>query len=185
MINRTYFVNVPAGQRTQPDYIDICVQATMGTRLLPVANPVTFGAANVTAPPNGWAAACGDAAYYEVRGRPLRLEHLFGEGVAAGYTQRTNLGFHLTVTPYGDHRGVAVGPGGAILSQSLLAHAGGDVGTAIPATDLADPVYGVAQPVIRIYVPKSEGAAVDTGLFVVSLDVMERKDDDISNIGGP
>jgi hypothetical protein len=185
MINRTYIVNVPVAQRAQPDYVDICVRATMGTRLLPVADPATFGAANVTAPPSGWVAACNVAAYYEVRGRTLRLEHLFGEGAAAGFTQRTNLGFQLTVTPYGDHRAATSPPGGAILSQSLLAHAGGDAGTAIPATDLVDPVYGVAQPVIRLYVPKAMAAATDVGLFVVSLDIFERKDDDFDNVGGP
>lgn len=185
MINRTYVMSVPGAQRTQPNFVDICVQATMGTRLLPVADPVTFGAANVTTPPPGWVVACGAAAYYEVRGRTLRLEHLFGEGIAAGFTQRANLGFKLTVTPYGSHL-TATGPvGGAILSQSLLAHAGGDGGTAIQTTDLADPVYGIAQPVIRVYVPKTQGTATDTGLFLVSLDIAERKDDDYDNIGSP
>jgi hypothetical protein len=186
MINRTYVVNVPGSQRVQAPYIDICVRATMGTRLLPVADPVTYGAANVTAPPAGWVAACGGAAYYEIRGRTLRLEHLFGEGAAAGYVQRTNLNFDLTVTPYGDHRlgGAGAALGGAQLSQSLLEHVGGDVGTAIPATDLADPVYGVAQPVIRVHVPQIENLATDTGLLLVSLNIFEMGDDDVHKVKG-
>jgi hypothetical protein len=113
--------------------------------------------------------------------------YLVSEGVAQGYTQRANLGFKLTVTPYGDHTtSVPSAGGGAILSQSLLEHVGGDPAPAIPATDLADPTYGVVQPVIRLYVPKSqEGVALDPGLFLVSLDIAERKDDDYDHTGSP
>lgn len=188
MINRTYIAQFNTLGQGAPAILDICVQATMGTRLLPVADPVTYGAANVTAPPAGWVAANGNGAYYEVRGRTLSLEHLFGAGAAAGFVQRTNLGFHLTVTPYGSwlaQVGNTVRLGGVQLSQSLLAAVGGDVGAAIAATNLADPVYGVAQPVIRIHAPNDGESQLASGLLVVSLLIAERKDDDYANIGSP
>jgi hypothetical protein len=190
MINRTYVVNLPSAQRAQGQIVDICVQATMGTRALPVADPATYGAGNVTAPPAGWVAACGGTAYYEVRGRTLRFEHLFGAGAAGGFVSRTNLGFHLSVQPYGSW-----GAGnsfehlaGVQMSQSLIAAVGGDVGGAIPPPNpnCPDPVYGVAQPVIRIYVPFTEqGAAMAVGILLVNFSIFERKDDDFSNIGSP
>lgn len=190
MIHRTYFVNIPTAQRSARATIDICVRATMGTRLLPVADPALYGAGNVTVPPAGWETACGGAAYYELRGRTLRVEQLATAGQAAGYVQRANLGFALSVTPYGGSwlagAGDRILPCSAQLSASLLEHVGGDVGGAIPATDLADPVYGgIAQPVIRIFAPWDEGGVQVTGLLVVNFDIAERKDEDYDNIGGP
>jgi len=181
-------VSFPAAQRVSPAFIDICVQATMGTRPLPIANPATYGAANVTAPPAGWTAVCGDAAYYETRGRTLPFEHLFAAGAAGGFTQKTNLGFKLILTPYGVWMpAAAVSPPSALLSQSLLAALGGDVGGAITATNLADPVYGVAQPVIRVYAPYiGEGLGYLTDVrMLVHFEVAERKDEDYSPVGGP
>jgi hypothetical protein len=185
MISRTYFAKLASGQRIG-GYLDICVQHTMGTRLAPVADPATF--LGVTAPPAGWVAANGNSAYYEVRGRTLRIEHLFGEGAAAGFVQRANLGFRLSVVPYGNWQAqVALNfaLGGIALSQSLLAAVGGDTSPAIAANNLADPVYGTAQPVIRIYAPMSDQAYVETGLLLINLDIAERKDEDFSNIGSP
>ena len=187
MINRTYIVSLPAAQRVAAAFVDICVQATMGTRLLPVANPATYGAANVTTPPTGWTAVCGDAAYYELRGRTLPFEHLFAAGAAGGFTQKCNLGFKLVVTPYGDwHTLLGFSPPSAQLSQSLLSAVGGDAGGAVPATNLADPVYGVAQPVVRVYAPQDVEPAPATGLLmVVHLEVNERQEEDFSPVGGP
>jgi hypothetical protein len=184
MINRTYVVTFPASQRTQVGSVDICVHASMGTRLLPVADPATYGAGNVTPPPAGWVAANGGAAYYELRGRTLNFEHLFAAGAAGGFTQRCNLGFTLALTPYGDwSQWFGYSFPSARLSQSLLAHVGGDTGGAIPASDLADPVYGVAQPVIRIYTPEAQ-AGFAAGTMLVHLQIMERKDEDFSPVGG-
>ena len=184
MINRTYIVSFPTTQRVQAAYVDICVRATMGTRVLPVANPVTYGAGNVTAPPPGWAAACGDAAYYELRGRTLAFERLFAAGAAGGFTQRANLGFHLSVVPYGaSWASIDVSAIPPLFSQSLLAAVGGDAGGAVPATNLADPVYGIAQPVIRVFTPVA-GESAAAGVVLVTLGIAERKDEDFSPVGG-
>lgn len=187
MIYRTYVVSLPTAQRTAPNYVDICVRATMGTRVLPVANPITYGAPNVTAPPAGWVAACGDAAYYEIRGRVVPCERLFAAGAAGGFTERTRLGFKLIVTPYGDwHSLTGYSPPAAQLSQSLWAAVGGDTGGAVPATNLADPVYGIAQPVIRVFAPRNgEGGPATALLMLVHFDIAERKDEDYSPVGGP
>jgi hypothetical protein len=185
MISRTYFAKLSSDQRAM-SYLDICVQWTMGTRLAPVADPATF--AGVTAPPAGWVAANGNGAYYEVRGRTLRHEHLFGEGAAAGFTERGHLGFRLSVVPYGNWQAQVTSNanlGGVHLSQSLLAAVGGDTTPAIAANNLADPVYGTAQPVIRIYAPLNIAEIMPTGLLLVCLDIAERKDEDFSNIGSP
>ena len=186
MIHRTYVVNFPGAQRAQPVFVDICVRATMGTRPLPVADPATYGAGNVTPPPAGWVAVCGGAAYYELRGRTISFERLFAAGAAGGFTERARLGFHLSLTPYGDWTAfVAYSPPCVQLSQSLLAALGGDVGTAIPATNLADPVYGIAQPVIRVFVPRNGAAAHAVGPMLVNFSIAERKDEDFSPAGGP
>jgi hypothetical protein len=185
MIKRTYVVGFPVPQRTSPNFVDICVRAPMGTRTLPVANSITFGP-NVTPPPPNWIATCGDAAYYEIRGRTLSFEHLFAAGAAGGFTERAHLGFDLIVTPYGMSWAIAQGfsPPAAQLSQSLLAAVGGDFGNAVPATNLADPTYGVPQPVIRISVPRV-GQTPLMGLAVlVHLNIAERKDEDFSSVGG-
>jgi hypothetical protein len=186
MINRTYVVKAPYAARDS--FVDICVQATMGTRLVPVADPTLFPpGASITPPPTGWAAACGDAAYYEIRGRTLRFDHLAGEGAVGGFTERTHLGFILSVTPYGDPIATAnwAISDGAQLSASLLAAVGGDTAGAIAAANLADPVYGVAQPVIRIYKPVFAGEGTRAKLYIVNFSVMERKDEDYANIGSP
>jgi hypothetical protein len=178
MINRTYIVKTPS---TRATFVDICVRATMGTRLAPVADPATY--VHATPAPSGWAAACGDAAYYEIRGRTLRLEHLFAEGAVGGFTPRVALGFNLSVVPYGVTAGVTSAVSGVQLSQSLLAAVGGDVDTAIAAANLADPAYG---PVIRLSIPLvGYGNPQVAALYVVSFSVAERKDDDYDNLGSP
>lgn len=185
MIHRTYFVSFPVSQRTQAPFVDVCVQATMGTRLMPVADPATYGAGNVTPPPAGWVAVCGGSAYYELRGRTSRFERLFAAGAVGGFTQRCNLGFTLSITPFGDWSPWAgyTWPS-CRLSQSLLAMVGGDVGGAIAANSLADPVYGVAQPVIRLYTPAAQAGYL-AGTVVVNFSIAERKDEDFSPAGGP
>jgi hypothetical protein len=176
MINRTYIVKTPSARAL---FTDICLRSPMGTRLAPVADTATYPGS--TPPPAGWVAACDDGAYYEVRGRPLRFEHLFAEGAVGGFTSRFNLGFHLSIVPYGVSAGVASAITGVLPSQSLLAAVGGDVDGAIAASNLADPAYG---PVIRVYNPTFSQGQV-SALYVVSLSIAERKDDDFSNIGSP
>lgn len=179
MINRTYIVKTPTDQ----DYVDICVRSPTGSRAAPVANPLLY--AGVTPAPTGWAVVCGDAAYYEIRSRTLRIEHLAAEGVAGGYTQRTNLGFQLVVTPYGVQtvQGLMAVMNGAQLSASLLAGVGGDAGGAIANTVLADPAYG---PVIRIFNPYMDvERSAFSAIYLVHFSIAERKDEDLCNIGGP
>jgi hypothetical protein len=179
MINRTYIVKTPTDQ----PFVDICVRSPTGSRAAPVANPLLY--LGVTPPPTGWAAVCGDSAYYEIRSRTLRIEHLAVEGVAGGYTQRTNLGFILSVTPYGVQlvQGLMAVMNGAQLSSSLLAGVGGDAGGAIANTVLADPAYG---PVIRIFNPYEDVERSSfASIYVVNFSIMERKDEDLCNIGGP
>lgn len=187
MIHRTYVVNFPSTQRIQAAFIDICVRATMGTRPLPIADPAVYGAGNVTAPPAGWVAACGGTAYYELRGRTISFERLFAAGAAGGFTERAHLGFHLSLTPYGSAWDALVGytKPHAQLSQSLLAAVGGDTGGAIPATNLADPVYGIAQPVIRVFTPLIPQGLSGVGVMLVHFSIAERKDEDFSPAGGP
>lgn len=180
MINRTYVVKTPSTGRSSSGYVDICVQSNVGSRSLPVADPINYGAGNVTAPPSGWVAVCGDAAYYEIRGRELRLEHLAAAGVAGGFTPRTNLGFRLAITPYGT-TAVQTITASATLSTSLLTQVGGDTGNVIASITLADPSYG---PVIRIYAPQNGGGLL-TRTLLVHFDIMERKDDDYCNVGSP
>jgi hypothetical protein len=191
MIHRTYVVKTPSGSINA--FVDVCVQAPMGTRLAPVTDPSVLPPGTpVTLPPTGWAGNFGDAAYYEIRGRTLRLERLAG---ANGFTQRTNLGFALVLTPYGaiDHsldREFSLWniSGGVQLSQSLLAAVGD--GLAIPTTNLADPIYGSAQPVIRVFAPltvtgdplaQSEGRSFQ--IYLVHFLIAENKDEDWSPLG--
>ena len=185
MINRTYIVYPP----TDREYIDICVRANTGTRLAPVADPLTFPGA--TPPPTGWVAACGTGAYYEIRGRTIPFQALAAVGAAGGFTQRTNLGFILSMTPYGQQILAGQGPivaiqNGVLLSASLLAAVGGDTGGAIPSIILADPTYGVAQPVIRVFSPyeiNTEGNLHNC--YVLNFSILERKDEDFSPVGSP
>jgi hypothetical protein len=176
MINRTYIVKTPTGQAL---FTDICLRSLMGTRLAPVADPLTYPGS--TPPPAGWVAACGDGAYYEVRGRALPFDHIFAEGTAGGFTQRLNLGFHLSIVPCRSVAGITSAITNVLLSQSLLSAVGGDTGGAIVTASLPDQAYG---PVIRVYNPIATPAPV-SGLYMVSLSIAERKDDDYDNTGSP
>jgi len=190
MINRTYVVKTPSASRA--GYVDICVQAAMGTRTAPVADPSFLPPGSpITAPLPGWATDCGDGAYYEIRGRTLRLEHLAVDGVSGGFTPRANLGFILTLTPYSSPILQDFGPISAVadgiqLSASLFGVVGGDAGGAIPTVVFNDPVYGSSQPVVRVYAPvelNAEGPL--SKIYIVNFSIMERNDEDYSSIGGP
>lgn len=179
MILRTYVVKTPD---TDP-YIDICVAAPMGTQAKPVANPGLYAPGAVTSPPAGWVQPPGvgnsSGAYYELRGRSLRLEARAGQ---QGFTPRANLGFHLIVTPYGEQ---TVPPttnfnNGVQLSASLLAALGGDAGGVIPAATFADPSYG---PVIRLFTLVSINSRLGNPLCLVHFGIAENKDEDFQTLG--
>lgn len=179
MILRTYVVKTPD---TDP-YIDICVAAPMGTQAKPVANPLVYGANNVTSPPAGWVQAPGlgnsSGAYYEIRGRSLRLEARAGQ---VGFTPRANLGFHLIVTPYGEQTvpSTTALTNGVQLSASLLAALGGDAGGVIPVATFADPSYG---PVIRLFTLTFVNSRLGNPLCLVHFGIAENKDEDFSTLG--
>ena len=179
MIYRTYVVKTPD---TDP-FIDICVAATMGTQAKPVASPGLYPPGTVTPPPAGWVSPPGagnsSGAYYELRGRSLRLEARAGQ---TGFTPRANLGFQLVVTPYGAQTlpfTMAL-TNGVQLSASLLAALGGDSGAVIPLAAFPDPSYG---PVIRLFTPTSENSRLGNPLCLVHFSVAENKDEDFQTLG--
>lgn len=183
MINRTYMVFLPQGPESTFPPLDIVVSVP-GTKTAPVADSgVFYPGATVTAPPPGWVTANLNGFYYELRGRAVRLEHVVGE---SGFTPRTNLGFHIAIAPWTDGGSSLVSGYGGLLPSVILSNslsAAGDNALGGAARTLADPSYG---PVIRI----GNDAALHPGdritpLWVVSLGIAERKDDDYDNIGSP
>jgi len=177
MINRTYVVKPPTGASP---FVDICVASPTGSQVLPVCNPAFYAAAN-TPPPAGWAAVNGDAAYYEIRSRVVRLEHLASAGAAGGFAPRCRLGYTLSIYPVAGYD-VFQMPS-VILSASLYGTLGGDANIpvpAIPLNQLADPAYG---PVIRIYGPDRQSIAAEA-VYMVHFSIFERKDEDFSPVGG-
>ena len=187
MLSRTYIVKI-AGTALQVPIApcDIMVEGVVGTQALPVGNSAFYGAANVTAAPADWIAACGSNAYYEIRGRTLRIEKRAAVLAAGGFVPRFNLGWKLSVHPL-----IAVGPDACnlllpivSLSASLIGTPGNAVVMPEPST-FDDPAYG---PCIRINANTSPGAfGVDTTprIYAVHLNVFERKDEDFCNVGGP
>jgi hypothetical protein len=136
-----------------------------------------------TAPPAGWGAANGANWYYEVRGRALRIEKVAG---VAGFTPRTNLGYHLSIVALQDH--TASGDNHNLLpylglSASLApapAISPNLVGIAAYNVALPDPAYG---PVIRVYNSTEFAPRGDWMLYQVDLQIAENKDEDFSTLG--
>lgn len=183
MIHRTYIVKLSSEDIRGFLGLDIVV-AVPGTRLLPVADPGSYGAGNVTAPPAGWVAANGpDAAYYEIRGRALRLEQVAGQ---AGFTPRLNLGFHLSVTALNDAAGNAGQFGGVnqvpyvTLSESLAPPPGANAAIwGAYVNPLPDPAYG---PVIRLWNAISLHSEASP-IYLVDFRIAENKDEDFNTLG--
>jgi hypothetical protein len=170
MIHREYvvqFINV--GSSYFPP-CDIMVEVP-GLQSKPVASASAYGAGNVTPASTDWATACGANAYYELRGRPLRVPVKSG---AVGFTPRFQLGYHISTVPIhrtGEDAAIITFPRVA-LSASLAATPGdANVIQNVPA--LADPTYG---PIIRLSVPSGDSSAAK--LYLVSLDVFEDTDED-------
>lgn len=160
MISRTYVVKMPSTPDTAAP-VDILVQNQPGTQAAPV----------VTA---------GDAAYYELRGRPLRIPVESGGApptaaqIAAGFVPRFRLGVALSITPI--RNAIAGVSPGVQLSSTLASLASTNVGPSINVPALADPAGG---PSIRLI-----GGAATSGLFfLVSLQVPEAKDEDREGTG--
>lgn len=137
---------MPNSVATNP--LDILVQNNPGTKTAPVV-------------------AGGDGAYYELRGRPLRVPNPVG---SAGPVPRLRLGFSLSIVQV-----LAAVSGtfpGAQLSASLAALA---AGSTIPVPTFTDPAGG---PAIRL-VGGTIGEASTAGqIYIVSLLISEPKDED-------
>lgn len=160
MISRLYVVLMPL--ETPGTALNILVESAPGTKDAPIV-------------------AGGDGAYYEWRGRPVRVPvHSGGApptaaAIAAGFTPRLRLGFQVTVTPYG--AAIATDLPSVQLSESLAGDLSStDVGPTISIAALADPA---GEPVIRLV-----GGAGTAGLFyLVSLTCPEGKDEDRTSDG--
>lgn len=150
MISRQYIVKMPNEVSTNP--IDILVQNNPGSQAAPVV-------------------AGGDGAYYEWRGRPLRIPNPSG---SAGYVQRFRLGFLVSVTQY--LNAVGTGLPGVQLSASLAKLSSTDAGPTISVPAFADPAGG---PSIRLI----GGAATAGGVYMVMIQVAEPKDEDRNPTG--
>lgn len=154
MISRTYVVVMPEAESATP--LDILVQDDPGTQ----ADPVVAG---------------GDGAYYELRGRPLRVPVEAGASppsaaaVGAGFVPRLRLGFSLSVVPLAS--AIVTDVPGVRLSESLISLASTDGGPLINVPSFADPAGG---PAIRL----TGGAETAGVFFLVSLVVNEAKDED-------
>jgi hypothetical protein len=159
MISRLYVVEMPTESPANP--LDILVESLPGSKDAP--------------------ALPGDGSYYEWRGRPLRVPvHSGGSpataaAIAAGFTPRLRLGFHVTITPYVG--ALAVDIPGVQLSVSLAGDLSStDAGPSMPIPALADPA---GEPVIRL-----TGGVTTAGLFyLVALMCPEGKDEDRSSEG--
>lgn len=168
MIIRTYVVQMPAGSGSnQP--VDIIVEGYPGTQ----DDPISI--ANGTAP-SGWNAN-GNAAYYELLGRPLRLPNALDNG-ASQYVPRFHLGWNLTVTLMSNSAVPVPPPPSVQYSASLIQNlTSGDAGPSVTVPTFADPTYG---PSIRL----TNGSGGDGGqVYLVTLMVVEPKDIDRTPTG--
>jgi hypothetical protein len=148
MISRTYLVLMPDETPTTP--LDILVESDPGTPDAPVI--------------------VGDAAYFEWRGRPLRIPVLAVDGTDEGFVPRLRLGFSLSILPWSNS--ASAGLPSVQPSESLLGTV--TVGSGTP--NLADPND---EAVIRLI-----GTADTAGqYYIVSLMCPEAKDEDRSNTG--
>jgi hypothetical protein len=146
VISRQYVVLMPNEESTTP--IDILVQNNPGSQAAPVV-------------------AGGDGAYYEWRGRPLRIPN--PSTVAASYVQRFRLGFLVGLLRI--NNSIVTDLPGVQFSASLAKLSSTDAGPTISVPAFADPAGG---PSIRLI----GGAGTAGGIFVLTLSLPEPKDED-------
>lgn len=145
MIKRLYVVKMPTSVPTTA--LDILVTNNPGTQSVPVV-------------------AGGDGAYYEWRGRPLRVPNPSG---TTGFVPRFRLGFAVSIAGYGA-ADVTDLPGFQ-LSASLASVSSTDAGPTISVPTFADPS---GKPALRLV----GGGNTAGQVYLVTLLVMEPKDDD-------
>lgn len=159
MISRTYVVKMPTSSPATP--VDILVQNAPGSQSAPVV-------------------AATDGAYYEWRGRPLRIPVLSGgsppstAAIAAGFVPRFRLGFTVSIVRIA--AAIVTDLPGAQLSSSLAALSSTDSGPTISVTSFPDPAGG---PAIRLI----GGTGTAGGVFQVTLECPEAKDEDREGTG--
>ena len=151
MISRTYVVLMPSGEAASTP-VNIFLQDDPGTIDAPVSQ--------------------GSAAYFEVRGRPVRFETVFADGVANGFVPRLALGYSLSVTPLvSAATPIAASVPAVALSQSLVPDQ-----SILTVPVLADPS---GMPAIQL-----QGSSdTQSHVVLVSLQIMEAKDDDRTGNG--
>jgi len=172
-----------------PGSCDIIV-ALPGSRALPVAGSAIYPGAAVTEPPAGWLVQCGNAAYYEVRGRSLPLPTEVGD---PGFAPRVQLGGYISVVGLQSPNDAAAqlsGEGVQIPFVSLSASLSANIGTAANAAiwgdyvnTFADPSYG---PVIRVwnsFTLHTDDGELEDPLYLVSVGIAEIKDEDFEASG--
>ncbi len=115
-----------------------------------------------------------NGAYYEWRGRPIRLETLAADGATGGFVPRTRLGLKFSIVEITS--GTAGALPGVQLSASLASLASTDAGPTINIPAFADPS---GEPVIRL----RNSADSAEGFFMVSVEISEAKDEDRSPQG--
>jgi hypothetical protein len=158
MICRTYVVKMPTSSSSTP--LDILVQDSPGTQDAPIV--------------------VGDAAYYEWRGRPVRIPVESGgappsaAAITAGFVPRFRLGCLVSLTPI--RTGIASDLPGMQLSSSLASLASTDGGPVINIPAFADPAGG---PAIRL----TGGVGTAGGYYLVALRIPEAKDEDREGTG--
>lgn len=143
-------VLMPTGDEGPPPALDILVQNDPGTQ----ADPVLVA---------------GGGAYYETRGRPVRIPVLAAQGQSAGFVPRTRLGISLSIVSISSASSIPVP--GTQLSASLASLSSTDAGPTISVPTFADPS---GQPAIRL----QADADNEGEIFLVSLEIMEAKDED-------
>lgn len=154
MLSRQYVVQMP--DESPSTALDILVQSAPGSQ----DEPVTVA----------------DAAYYEWRGRPLRLEVLAADGVAGGFVPRLRLGFLVTVTQYGP------GPGTGLPEVQLSESLAGDLSSTDAGPSITIPLFTDpnGEPAIRL----NGGADTAGQQYLVSLLCPEAKEDNAPRGGG-
>jgi hypothetical protein len=153
MIQRTYAVQMPSVDRTTSD-MDIMPFGPVGTQAVPMDE-------NNALAPAAWEVACTDGKFFEIRGRALPPQALYG---TAGFAATLRLGWNLTiqaVTP-GSTRFVPIHR----FSNTLIS---GVLGNTVMTT-LADPSYG---PVIRLF----NHADLAGSWFIVHLNIFDQRDE--------
>jgi hypothetical protein len=174
--NRTYIVKMP-GSQDAITYVDITVMGPVGTQAAPVSSAV-----GGTPPPVGWNGGASAAAFYEWRGRPLRIPVLAAptslatpSGVNSGFVPRLRLGWRLALQELAPS-GISADFPAIVPSVSLGSFAGGPAGAIIPVTPLLDPTYG---PVLRVF----SSVALANKVYAIHFSVFEQKDEDRDPLG--